>query len=828
MMSGPRRIVPRNCGGGSRLARVWIALCACVGAASPCWTSAGQDSRPTTSRPQVSPAVTQPAADPQRMSELLELIQGQNVLTVRRTGARELLRHGWAETPERLTAVLSGSDAAARIAVAGALADLPRHFEHIYIKPLVELLGDGDASARSAAGQALAAGRNAEVVGALRAVVHDAKGSLTQRIAAIDALGLMTDRNAIGCLRDTLDDSSAEIRRRGLTAFENALGASFQGDTALAIQWWDEHRNMPLPQWQQSRIEGLAVRMRSLRQKLGQTTGRLVKAYRDAYLRASEAERGKLLLVYLGDLERDVRLLALELATTRMADRKPLAEGVDDGVRALLRDKSSPRVRAEAVKIVAGFRNADDARTFLQLLDSERDPAVRVALLSGLGYIGDASVLTPLLEALKTEAESAAVSAASSIGRLAERGIIDEVRRAAVADHLLERYQAAATPTGSAALRERILWAMSRVGDKRFGAVFADALGTEEPPAVRRAAATGIEVLGDATLAGALLAASADPDVGLRRAAVAGLAKLGSTELHLDALWARLGESQEPNGQVRDVAWRGVVRILSARPPSEAEARASRLVEGVADGERKAIELLQLAEKAFSGNPEARGDLGRVRGRIASHLAAAGRTSEGVAAYLQAIGDLHVAGSSAVSQVAIELLRLTLPRGLYDQSIAYAIRGTNPGVDATAVWNALQEDIEQLIKSGKFDEAAAMLQLLQSQPPIIVSEAIAGQIKRQLDAALAGQAARAARAALDALRKKPDAPSALADLKRLGARAAPTILAALREAVSIEPPNASLEKQLSDLLTTVLPAWPGFAAEASREEKLKAIDAAAP
>lgn len=772
--------------------------------------------------------MSQPAADPQRMSELLELIQGQNALTVRRTGARELLRHGWAEAPERLTAVLTGSDAAARIAVAGALADLPQHFEHSYIKPLVELLEDGDASARSAAGQALAASRSAVAVAALRAVVHNAERSLTQRLAAIDTLGLMTDRSALGCLRDTLDDSSAEIRRRGLTAFENALGENFEDNTAQAIQWWDEHRDMPLPQWQQTRIEGLAVRMRSLRQRLSHTTGRLVKAYRDAYLRASEAERGKLLLGYLGDLERDVRLLALELATTRMADRKPLADGVHDGVRALLRDKDSPRVRAEAAKIVAGFRDAKDTPTFLQLLDSERDPAVRVALLGGLGYIGDASVLTPLLEAFKTDAQLAAVSAASSIGRLAERGIIDEARREEVADHLLAGYQAATTTTTSAPLRERILWAMSRVGDKRFGAVFAAALAAQQPPAVRRAAATGIEVLGDAKLVEPLLAASADTDVGLRRAAVAGLAKLGSTVPHLDALWARLAESQEPNGQVRDAAWRGVVRILSLRPPSESEARASRLPEGVADRQSKAIELLRLAEKTLSGNPEARGDLGRVRGQIASRLAAAGRTREGVAAYLKAIGDLHAAGSSAGSQVAIELLRLTLPRGLYDQGIASAIRAANPGVDAATVWNAMQEDSEQLIKSGKFDEAAAMLQLFQAQPPIAVSEEIAAEIKRQLDAALAGQASRAARTALDALRKTPNDAPALAELKRLGQRAAPTILAALREAISGDPADASVEKQLSDLLSMVLPAWPGFATEATRDEKLKVIDATAP
>ena len=74
-------------------------------------------------QPATQPTTTRSSAtDQQRLEELLALIEGANLpLSVRLTGAKELLRQDWPQRVECLSAILAGTNKPAQTAVALAL-----------------------------------------------------------------------------------------------------------------------------------------------------------------------------------------------------------------------------------------------------------------------------------------------------------------------------------------------------------------------------------------------------------------------------------------------------------------------------------------------------------------------------------------------------------------------------------------------------------------------------------------------------------------------------------------------------------------------------------
>lgn len=802
----------------------------------------------------IGPTTSQSAVDQQRLNDLIAVVEGQNSPQARRTGARELLRCAWPEAVPRMAAILRGANRPAKVAVALALSDLPECLVADYTEPLLAMLADGEAEVRLAAAAALATSSEDDVLARLSLLALDSDQALEARLAAIDTLGMMTRRDAIAVLIDALAKQDSPLAAPALAALERATGQDFQGDFDAALAWWTDAGQTSSAVWHRMQIARLVRQSRAKDQRLQDLEQRLANALRENYVRTPEAQRPALLRTYLADVCAAVRCLGLELVQSALAEGKTLMPETVAHTRELLA-APEPLVRAAAVRTIATLRDPGDAERFWQLLAREHHRDVRAALANGLGYVGTASAAAPLLTLLESHDQIISNAAVTALGRLSERGVLDQPTRAQIASALTARMRLA--PVDAHATRERLLWAMSRVGDPRFGAQFVAALDTPDSVAVRLAAVRGIavmadprtikangqtsqpapgtvgagaegEVLSPRELVDALVPLASDPDAGVRRAAVETLAQFATSDAHVEALWARLAADREPEEGIRMAAWRGAVRVIAGRSVDAIESWLERLPGDEAAQRGPAAELLQAAEQNLASKPDRRAESGRVRVRLAAELAALNQIEPAIATYLLAVDDLHAASSPQIAPVALELLRLALLNDRYDAQLAAALAQVNPALDGQALWEGVAGEIEQRLQPDEVDCAITMLAALQANPPTSMpadtQQALQDMLERAREVQAAADAALVG-AALDELCEKPDDEQARQTILNLGSRAAPTVRDALREALHAEQPDANQIQRLYDLLETLVPDWPGFASDAAREEKLNALDA---
>lgn len=706
-------------------------------ATQPATASTQPAPAPSTQAAGSAPAASRPAADEQRLNDLLTLIEGPSIpLAARRTGARELLRQNWAETPPRLALLLAGQNATARLAVALALADVPQHLDPAYVDPLIQMLESPETELREAAAAALAGYRDTGVTPRLRDILLDESRPMSLRLAAVEALGLMTQRDAVAALIQVLENPDSPLVQPALRAIENITAVSFPDELAGVERWWAHNAELSPAEWKQAQIERLIQRNRGLLRRVRELEARLVDAYRTDYLRAPESQRPNLLQTYLADTTTLVRLLGLELVQQHLGDGRSLAPEVATQIRALLTD-TDHEVRAAAVQAVARLRDNADAARFLELLALERQPKVRRALVNALGYLGGENVIQPLLDMLASREEPASTEAVAALGRLAERAALPEQWRTPVADALLTVFEQ--TEPSDVALRERVVWAMSLIRDPRFAEVFALALEDQEDPAVRQSAIRGILELKNPSLTNALLPVTAAEEASLRGSAVAALAELASTDEHLLALWTRLDPARESEEVTRRAAWQGVLRVLANRPPDQVRPWVERLPAQSPQRRQWALDLYRLLVQKLQNDPARLAELGRFRARMADELAATGQKEEAIAAYLAALADLHQSDAEQFSEVAAALLRLALLANRYDTRIASALANGNPTLDGEALWRAVQPDLAKLLVPEEADRLVAALQQILAQPPAAFSPALQEEITAMLESARALQ-----------------------------------------------------------------------------------------
>lgn len=776
-----------------------------------------------TSAPTTSPA----PVDAERLNALIALIEGPNSPQARQTGARELLRLEWPETPSRLVAVLAGSNGPARIAVARTLAEMPRRRDPAFIEPLVAMLADADAAVRRAAVGALAAYSQGDVIARMRMLALDSRAALPTRRAALDVLTQMPAREALAALVDVLSDTNSAVAAPALEALQQASGMEFNGDAASAITWWQADRQLPLAEWQAAQVQRVAAQNQRLAARLQTAEARLTKALRDYYGKLPEAERPALLASFLADPLPVVRELALELVQLEQTDAKRIAPETAAVVRGLLADPDPP-VRAAAVRAVAGLRDPSDGARFVESLARESNGEVRVALINGLGYVGDAAAVDPLLGLLESADKPTFSEIATALGRLAERGALDAPHGSVVATALLMRFDASRVDQST--IRERMLWALSRFDDPRCSAVFVRALDPAEAATVRQAAIRGIAASGRLDALDALLPATSDADTLVRRSAIDALAQHATSDAHLQALWTRLAPAAEPDEASRDAAWRGALRVLANRSSADVQAWTARLPEAPPLlRARQALELLQLAEKAAAAEGRGPAELGRINMQIATQRAGLGQVAEALAGYQRALAMLVSAKSPLATECAASLVKTATANDRYDAALHAAVAEHAAVLDAGALWRDLLQHIEVLLASDAPDapeRVNAVIESLQALPPANLPAELAPHFEELAQRARRQRDAERTRAALEVLRRDAANADARAAIVALGRRAAPTLRAALRTVLAAESPDAEFERLLHDLLKSVLPDWPGFAPDTDHSAKLRALDAA--
>ncbi|TWT44776.1 hypothetical protein RAS1_11930 [Phycisphaerae bacterium RAS1] len=686
--------------------------------------------------PASAPSSALTTGDEQRLADLLNVVEGPNSAEARRIGARELLRLGWPAGVSRLAGILGSGSGAARVAVAGALADLPEAFDERYVEPLVTMLSDADADVRQAGAGALAVSRSPHVIATLRRVLVEPAGPLAARLAATEALGSMTDRAAIAALAEALSDSQRPVATAAATAIEQATGMSFDGDPTSAGAWWVSVRDLADAEWQRQQIERLARDGLVTARECRALQARLVRALGETYARAADGDRPAMLDSFLADSVGAVRRLGLELIQAALGDGKPPSAEAAAAVRRLLAD-SDPTVRTAAIRTTANLRDAADAPRFAAMLAAEKNRAAREALVNGLGYVGGSAETDVLLQLAQVADDPCCVEAVASLGRLAERGALNEAARERVAAMLLSTFQH--DGGRSAELRERLLWAMGLLADPRFESIFVATVEPREPTAIRVAAVRGLAGLKDARLLDVLATVTSDSDASIRRAAIDALARSGTSEAHLAALWGRLPAAQEADDANRETAWRGVLRILAGRTAPEIEDQIGRLPDGAKETPQRALDLLALLEKAYGENPSQRELLARTRERVAHIRASLGEIDAAVSAFIDALSDMLAAAPAKAPPIAIELLRFSVRSRAYSERVATAVATVNPSLDEAAVWNAIEVEIEAHLSAGGGERLIPTIEALRAAPPTPLSPESAarlnGWLKRARDSA---------------------------------------------------------------------------------------------
>lgn len=665
--------------------------------------------------PATQPATRAAPTSQERLGDLLALIEGQHAPEVRRTIARELLLQRWPETPPRIAALLSGSNTAAKVAVAGALQDLPEALDAAYVEPLLGMLSDPDAGVREAAGGVLASYPGGVVTPRLRQLVLDRQQPRTARLAGLNTLGLMTEREAVAVLVAALGDPDGGLVQAALGALGRATAMEFD-DVATARTWWEDSTALSREDWQQLQIERLVRKDRETRRRLEATEARLARFMETSFVRASDGERVALLTTYLADSSSTVRFLGLRLAQLHLRDGKTLPPELQERIRELI-NSSETREQAAAVQTVASLRDPRDAERFAALLETARAREVQLALVNGLGYVGDGAVVPILLRALSDDDEQHVTEAVAALGRLAERGLLPEEARDDVARGLTDVFgRAHATQV---AMRERVLWAMGNIVDTRFGPAFAAGLQRTEAVAVRLAAVRGLAALRDARWMDDLVLAVADPDVGVRKAAIETLVGFGARagEKQLLALWERVESPQEADETVRQAAWHGLLEVLSGRSAEEVEQWLGRIPGRTPQDVRRAAELLERLVKIIQDTKPADGtQLGLTYRRLASQYVRLDQTPEAVAAYLEALRHLRAADAEAAGAVAEDLLRCALAGAQFDERVVAALNEGTGQTDGARLWEVAKSEIEVRLKPQSVEHALAIIAALTDRP----------------------------------------------------------------------------------------------------------------
>lgn len=669
-------------------------------------------------RQEPPPATTSAPTEQARLAQQIALIEdSRNPIDTRRAIARELLLQQWPDTAHRLVIVLGGTNTQAKIAVAGALADVPEFVSADFANALVSLLGDADAEVRQAAGLALASRPSVDLIKRLAAAAGDVASPATARLGAISALGNFVQREAVDALAALIDDPDPAISAAAVRALQRAVAVDV-GDAAAARAWWGQTQSLSNQAWYEQQVDRLVRKDRDARAQRDALEARLVRTLESSFGRAADAERGAQLQDLLADPLAAVRRVGLRLVRKHLDEGKPpdsLPREVLARVRELM-SAANDGERAAAVQAVAAQRLPEDAALFLEMLEQSASRETQLALINGLGYVGNGAATAPLLARLPKADVGVATEIVATLGRLLERDQVQGAARDEVADALQRAFNE--IPASQEAARERILWGMGRMRDARFAPAFAAALEHSEGVAVRQQAARNIAALSDPALADALTPAVSDPDVIVRRIAVEALGALGSSEKHLEALWSRLASPPENDDEIRQSAWRGAVSILVTRGIGDVEPWLERIPGDARARSQRSAEVLQrMLRTAEAGPSPTTMPATRIRCRLVSLLARSGQVEEALTEFERVLHNSTTPDAAAARAAACDLLKSSLAAQRYDERVSIALAAVKLADEPDRYARIIQSEVAAAMKDHDVHYADYVLEAVSRWPP---------------------------------------------------------------------------------------------------------------
>jgi len=562
----------------------------------------------------------------------------------RRRWAELLFSYDSADANELIVAFLAPSQRlAVRRTVCEVMTDTARaHADRIvseFVPPLLDMLGADEPELRMAAADALADFPRDGLAGRLGAIAADEAIRLEKRLAAIEALSRNTHRReVVQQLIKLLGSPSVEIRTKVTASLEPASLEPFGDDAARWQQWWRSQEQLTGEQWLEEQLKIYRLRSRRVREAFEafrRQTRReaetavvsLRSLQRELYRALPQEQRRTKLIEWLASPAADVKLTALNLIKTRIADEGKPPEGeVLAALVGLLHDGSGPE-RREVLLIVQNVTDSGVVDAVLARLAVEADPNTRLVILAALGRMRSPAAIPALVGELgMPDADSARIrEAANALGRIAER-VEDKQTMQQAVEPLRRRFSEAQAE--DVTLRAALLSAMAGVGDRSFAPVFAEAIDSDDPRLLQPAV-HGLRIVQDRSKLPRIRDLTRNSDPMVRLAAIVAVSELGSAAEDLQSLLTCLNPTIEPNELAREAAWRGFRDYMGRRPVSERIDAAQRLRD---TPELEARYLDELADTlAATGSDPL--DLERVRDRLGQVLTGQGKYAEAAAAW---------------------------------------------------------------------------------------------------------------------------------------------------------------------------------------------------
>lgn len=563
----------------------------------------------------------------------------------------------------------------------------PSRLKSVFIAPLLSLIGSPAEEIRSAAAKALAEFQNPDVTAQLGKIAADPQAVMPTRLAAVAALSVNAhEPEVVEQLVRLLGLGAPEISERVAAALEPIAPQGFGADPAKWNQWWQEKKDMGREAWLAEQVRVYRERTRRLSADLAAlrserdrdqsaTVNRVRELERELLRGLSPEHRDTKLVEWIDDPLPLVKLAALAIVTSRMADEGKRPEG--ELLAALLRlvKHESPAMRREALVILQNLRDKTVVDAVLAQLERETDPPTRLAVLVALGKLADPAAIPALIREISAAStEMPAVREAA--GALAQIALRPEAKHhlGAATVPLRERYRT--LPVDQPDVRAALLTAMAGVGDNSFLPDFLEAAESDDP-ALLQAALRGLLALQDRGKLARIRALTAHADPRVRLAAVQAISILGGEPADLDALQPRLAAA-ESNELVREAAWKGWRDFVAKRNWNDRIRAADRLRE-TPELEIQYIKELLAGLSATENHKTAIDDL---RDRLITLLTGSGKHSE-AAPYLQEQYESCIArGDARSAAVGLRWLEAVLQtpaqQGLADLIVQLCTNSENP------------------------------------------------------------------------------------------------------------------------------------------------------
>ncbi|MBM4319381.1 MAG: hypothetical protein FJ125_05315, partial [Deltaproteobacteria bacterium] len=427
------------------------------------------------------------------------------------SAARALARMG-SDGAARLSAALQHEAASVRRWAATGLGEAGEHAAGV---PLLSLLDDPDTAVRAAAAAALGALGAGEAGAPLQRLLAAAPEGPV-RAAAARALARLGATDAAEALRRGLADPLAEVRASCLAALEQ-LGLQLpdelrRASAAIGRSAWEEGAALPDPS-----VLALLLHVLEEPPAEGFPAARRAGAATALGRRQDAAARPALLRAVAG-AEPEVQAAA----AAALGELGP-SDGVSEALLPLAGSSHLP-LRAAVAAALGRLGGAGELPRLLEALSDEA-PEVRLAALSGLGWLGRRApqlcraVVTALAAQLASAADPALrAHAAALLGRTGDREAIEPLARALAED------AAAAVRQAAEAALEQLGWVP--VAQKlRVRSLLAE-LGAAEARH-RAAAAEQLGLVGDDAAVQPLRSRLDDADAAVRLAVCHALVRLG-------------------------------------------------------------------------------------------------------------------------------------------------------------------------------------------------------------------------------------------------------------------------------------------------------------